>query len=153
MPRRAVALKIGARRVDSLAGAVKWCVGVGPQPVIGDRLDVVYLGQHVAQLATGPRLVSGRPGKGVPALMDFGVFARALRNQCVCRVKGREVGIAAGVLAYSGGENSARAGQALTGLSKCSFASGVTDRCLRGEFSPPARCDLHRRPPGGAWRG
>ena len=41
---------------------------------------------------------------------------RPFRDQRLCRVKGREIGIAAGVFAYSGCENSSRADQALTGL-------------------------------------
>ena len=48
--------------------------------------------------------------------MAFGVFARALRYQRLRRVKGRDVGIAAGVLADPSRENSSRAGQALPGL-------------------------------------
>ena len=48
--------------------------------------------------------------------MSLGVFASALRNQRLRRVKAREVGIAAGVFAYSGSENSSSATQALTGL-------------------------------------
>jgi len=43
--------------------------------------------------------------------VGFGVFARAFRDQRLRRMKGREVGIAAGVFAYSGGENSSRAGK------------------------------------------
>jgi hypothetical protein len=146
-------------RVDRRAGAIKRYVGIGPQRAIGDRLDVVGLGQELAQLETEPRLVSRQPGElGVHALVGLGVFAGALRDQNLRRVKGREVGIAAGVFAYSGGENSSRAGQAprnkhWRALSKCSFASGVTDRRLRGEFPASATCDLHRRPPGEAWRG
>jgi len=71
--------------------------------------------------------------------MGFGVFAGALRDQRLRRVKGREVGIAAGVFAYQGGQNCSRAGRAAPikhwrALSKCCFASGVTDRRLRGEF-------------------
>jgi hypothetical protein len=38
--------------------------------------------------------------------VGFGVFAHAFRDQRLRRMKGREVGIAAGVFAYSGGENS-----------------------------------------------
>jgi hypothetical protein len=53
---------------------------------------------------------------GMHALVGFGVFARAFRDQRLRRVKVREVGIAAGVFAYSGGENSSRATEALTGL-------------------------------------
>jgi hypothetical protein len=48
-------------------------------------------------------------------LVGFGVFSR-VRDQRLRRVKAREVGIAAGVFAYSGGENSSSATQALTGL-------------------------------------
>ena len=50
------------------------------------------------------------------ALVGFGVFSRAFRDQRLRRVKAREVGIAAGVFAYSGSENSSSATQALTGL-------------------------------------
>jgi len=39
---------------------------------------------------------------GIHALVGFGIFPRAFRDQCLCRVKGREVDIAAGVFAYSG---------------------------------------------------
>ena len=71
----------------------------------------------MAQLATEPGLVSGQPGKlGVHALVAFSIFARALHYQGLRRVKGREVGISARVFAYSGGENSSRAGQTLPGL-------------------------------------
>ena len=91
--------------VDRRAGAVKRHVGIGPQPVIGDRLDVVGLGQELAQLKTEPGLVSRQSGKlGVHALVGFRVFARALRDQRLRRVKGSEVGIAAGVFAYPGGK-------------------------------------------------
>jgi hypothetical protein len=42
--------------VDRRAGAVERYIGIGPQPVIGDRLDVVGLGQELAQRETEPRL-------------------------------------------------------------------------------------------------
>jgi hypothetical protein len=103
--------------VDRRAGAVERHVDLGSHPVIGNRLDVVSLGQELAQLATEPGLVSRQPGKlGMHALVGFGVSSRAFRDQRLRRVKAREVGIAAGVFAYSGGENSSRATQALTGL-------------------------------------
>jgi hypothetical protein len=38
------------------------------------------------------------------APVGFGLFARTFRDQRLRRVKAREVGIAAGVFAYSGGE-------------------------------------------------
>src|SRR5712691_5910621 len=86
--------------VDRRAGAVKRYVGIGPQPVIGDRLEVVGLGEELTQLETESGLVSRQPGKlGVHALVGLGVFARALRDQRLRRVRGREVGIAAGVFA------------------------------------------------------
>ena len=47
--------------VDRRAGAVERHVGIGPQPVICDRLDVVGLGQELAQLETEARLVSRQP--------------------------------------------------------------------------------------------
>jgi hypothetical protein len=97
--------------------AVERHVDLGPHPVIGDRLDVVTLGQELAQLKTEPGLVSSEPGKlGMHALVSFGVFALPFRDQRLRRVKGREVGISAGVFAYFGGENNSGATQALTGL-------------------------------------
>src|SRR3984893_15711424 len=103
--------------VDRRAGTVERHIGTGPEAVIGDRLHIVGLSQELAQLATEPGLVSGQPGKlGVHALVAFSIFARALHYQGLRRVKGREVGISARVFAYSGGENSSRAGQTLPGL-------------------------------------
>ena len=63
--------------VDRRAGAVERYVSIGPQPVIGDRLDVVGLGQELAQLETETRLVSRQPGpravdvatRGVPGTL------------------------------------------------------------------------------------
>jgi hypothetical protein len=47
---------------------------------------------------------------------DIGDFSRALRDQRLCRVKGREVSIAAGVFANPDGEDSSRADKALVGF-------------------------------------
>ena len=101
--------------VDRCGGAVQRYVGIGPQPVIADLLDVAGLAEELAKLAIEPRLTSRQPGKlGMHALMGLGVFACALHDQRLRRVKGSEVGIAAGFFTYSGGENSLHAGQALT---------------------------------------
>jgi hypothetical protein len=43
------------------------------------------------------------------ALVGFGLFARAFRDQRLGRVKGREVGIAPSIFAYSDGEAIVRA--------------------------------------------
>jgi hypothetical protein len=44
--------------VDRRTGAVERYVGIGPQPLIGDRLDVISLGQELPQLKTESGLVS-----------------------------------------------------------------------------------------------
>jgi hypothetical protein len=141
------------RGIDRRTGAVERYVGIGPKSVIGDRLEIVGLGQELTQLKIEPGLVSRQSGKlPVHALVGFGVFTRALRDQRLRRVKGREVGIAAGVFAYPAARIMRARVKDRRALSKCSIASGVIDRCPRGEFPASARCDLHRSPPGGAWR-
>jgi len=48
--------------------------------------------------------------------MGSGIFARALGNQRLRRMKGRKVSIPAGVFPYFGGENGSCAAQALPSL-------------------------------------
>jgi hypothetical protein len=47
--------------------------------------------------------------------LGFGASTGALPNQRLRRVKGGEIGIAAGVFAYSGGENNSGATQSIDG--------------------------------------
>jgi hypothetical protein len=50
-------------RVNWRAGAVERHTTVGPQPVVGDRLDVVGLREELAHLGTKLPLVSGQPSE------------------------------------------------------------------------------------------
>jgi hypothetical protein len=99
------------------ARSVEWHICSRPQLVVRYRFHVIRLWQETAQLCIEARFVSGQSRKfGVNTFVGLSIFARARGDESLRGMKGRKVGIAASILADTGGQNDPRAGQTLMGL-------------------------------------